>query len=257
MPALLGAHSPRIAAVRELLAKKGRREQQRFTFEGPTLLAEALAAGRRLEAVFATDAAYGRYPETRAAESAGIPVLLIDERALARISDLEAPSGLVAVAPIELAPVSELLAEPGIVAVLAAVSDPGNAGTLMRSAEAFGVSRIIFAAGSVDPHHPKTVRSAMGALFRLRVAVAAPGPAGPSFEGWQVTGLDAAGLPVDGLSWEPRSAIVVGGERRGLGDWAALCTRTAAIPMLGNAESLNAAVAGSIALYEAAKRLHP
>ncbi|MFN2448515.1 MAG: TrmH family RNA methyltransferase [Candidatus Baltobacteraceae bacterium] len=255
MPVPLGAHNAQIADVRDLREKKGRRAQGRFAFEGPTLLDEAMAAGAQVHAVYATAQAYERFAQPRTAERAGIPVYLIDKRSLARISDVATPAGVVSVSSIADVPAASLFESDGLVAILAGVADPGNAGTLLRAAEAFGVDRVLFSGDGVEPHHPKVVRSAMGALFRLRIAAARPAQAAGLISGWTVTGLDASGEPIPGLRWPSRSALVVGSERRGLGPWAPLCTRLAAIPMRGHAESLNAAVAGAIGLYEAAKRL--
>ena len=134
--------------------------------------------------------------------------------------------------------------------------DAGNAGTLLRSAEAFGTAGVIVGSLGAEPHQPKVVRSAMGALFRLPLAVADPKALSGLLDGWEVTGLAAAGEPLHGLPWGQRSIVAVGNERHGLGRWESLCTRLGAIPMSGKAESLNAAIAGSIALYEASKRRH-
>lgn len=257
MPTRLGAHSPQLAAARELLSKKGRREQGRFAFEGPTLLAEALDANVAIDAVYVTAQAFERYAECARAERDGVAVYLADDKAIARISDVETPSGIVCVSATRAQTPQALLEDPGLVALLAGISDPGNAGTLLRSAEAFGVTRVLFGTGSVDPYHPKVVRAAMGAIFRLGLAPAEPAELEAAVDaGWTVTGLDARGEPIAGLSWPQRSVLAVGSERHGLGDFAPLCGRTAAIPMAGQAESLNAAIAGSIALYEAAKRYH-
>jgi TrmH family RNA methyltransferase len=209
-----------------------------------------------IEALYATADAYDRTPLAQELESAGTQVYVVDERAMRRISDVETPAGLLAIAPIALERAENLL-EPGeTVLLLADVNDPGNAGTLLRTAEAFGVRTVIFGSLGVEPHLPKVVRSAMGALFRLRLAVADPDTMRPLLDGWEVTGLTAAGTPLQHLRWAPDSVLAVGSERRGLGRWEALCTRQAAIPMSGGAESLNAAVAGAIALYEATKHRH-
>jgi RNA methyltransferase, TrmH family len=255
VPTLLGAHNARIDLARELLTKKGRREHSRFTFEGPTLLADALAAGTRVEAIYATEAAYATTPAAKEFETAGAPVYLVDDRTMARISDVQTPSGIVAIAPIALYGPGELLEEPGVVLALADINDPGNAGTLLRSAEAFGATRVLFGSRGVEPHLPKVVRGAMGAIFRLKVGIATPADLHAVLGDWEVTGLTAEGEPLGHLHWYARSLLVVGNERRGLGPWEPLCTRVAAIPMHGDAESLNAGVAGSIALYEATKRL--
>ena len=254
MPTPLGAHNPRIAFARELLTKKGRKAHARFAFEGPTLLHEALEAGAHVESVFVTAGEYDDASAVARAEARGAAVYAVDERTMQRISDLETPSGIVAIAPLQLEPAASLFQAPGIVLALADVSDPGNAGTLLRSAEAFGIQRVVFGSRGAEPHLPKVVRSAMGALFRVRLAVASADEIAQHVSNWQVTGLTSEGEPLSGLKWAVRSLLLVGSERRGLGTWQRLCTRFAAIPMRGDAESLNAAIAGSIALYEAAKQ---
>jgi TrmH family RNA methyltransferase len=252
---MLGAHNPRLDRVRELRTKKGRREHGRFAIEGVTLLREALRSGVSIEELYGTPAALESSESAREAESSGAHIYRVDERTLHRLSDLETPPGLLAVVPIELLPVSELFAGPGLVLALAGLSDPGNAGTLLRAAEAFGVSAVVFGSGAVEPHSPKVVRSAMGSLFRLKLAVADPEETAAAAEGWEITGLASGGHPIEELPWASKSLLVVGQERHGLGPWTGLCSRLAAIPMKGEAESLNAAVAGGIALYEASKRM--
>ncbi len=253
MPTPLGAHNARLSLVRELLTKKGRQQHARFSFEGPTLLEEALRAGVPVEAVYATPERYESSPPLQMAESHGIGVYLVDDRSMARISDLDTPPGIVAVAPITLEPLEKLLEAPGIVLLLADVNDPGNAGTLLRTADAFGVDRVVFGSEGAAPHNPKVVRAAMGSIFRVRLATAQPDGLSHAAASRRVTGLTARGEPLRGLEWHESDVLVVGSERRGLGDWARVCSRYAAIPMLGQAESLNAAAAGSIALYEATK----
>jgi TrmH family RNA methyltransferase len=240
--------------VHALRSPKGRRSNGLFAFEGPTLLAQALDAQQQLEALYVTPAAYEAFNQAREAEARGVPVFLVDERSMRKMSDVETPTGVIAVAPLQLADAASLLARPGTVLLLAGVNDPGNAGTLLRSADAFGLDRVIFGATGVDPHHPKVVRAAMGSLLRLQVAVATPQAIRGALDGWEVTGLAASGKPLAGLVWPASNLIAVGSERQGLADWEPLCTRLASIPMPGRAESLNAAVAGSIALYEAARR---
>jgi TrmH family RNA methyltransferase len=252
---MLGANNPRLDRVRELRTKKGRREQGRFTIEGSTLLKEALRSGVAIEELYGTPAELESSQSAREAESNGTAVFRVEERTMRRLSDLETAPGLLAVAPVELHPVAELFAQPGLVLALAGISDPGNAGTLLRAAEAFGVSAVVFGSGTVESHSPKVVRGAMGSLFRLKIALATQEETAAAASGWEITGLASAGEPIETCSWASRSLLVVGQERHGLGAWAALCSRIAAIPMKGDAESLNAAVAGGIALYEASKRL--
>lgn len=254
MPTLLGAHNARIDAARDLLTKKGREQQKRFSFEGATLLQEACDAGVPVEALYVTQVAYDRTPLAAQLEAGGVPVYLVDERAMRRISDVETPPGVLAIAPLRMRSAGELLASRGVVLLLADVSDPGNVGTLLRSAYAFGVAGVLAGSLGADVHLPKVVRSAMGALFRLPLASAEPQTLGDLLQGWEVTGLAARGEPLAGLQWGARVVLAVGNERQGLGRWESLCARLGSIPMCGKSESLNAAVAGSIALYEASKR---
>jgi RNA methyltransferase, TrmH family len=138
---------------------------------------------------------------------------------------------------------------------LADVNDPANAGTLLRSADAFGCPGVVFGSLGVDPYHPKVIRGSMGAVFRLALAVAEP-PAvvqAAAAAGARLLGLAASGACLAEEQWERPAALIVGHERRGLGRWASLCEKYLAIPMAGKMESLSAAVAGSIALYEASR----
>jgi TrmH family RNA methyltransferase len=257
VPTSLGAHNARVDAARDLLTKKGRKQQQRFSFEGPTLLREARSAGVAIESIYATKAAYDGSADLSELESAGVAVYLVDERSMRRISDLETPPGIVAVAPLVLADARTLLQQAGVVLLLADIGDPGNAGTLLRTAEAFSARGVIVGSLGVEPHLPKVVRSGMGAVFRMPLAVTEPHELAGLLDGWQVTGLAADGVPLPGLAWSGRDVLAVGNERHGLGRWQDVCGRVASIPMRGNAESLNAAVAGAIALYEATKGLVP
>lgn len=252
----LGVHNPRIDRVRALAQKKGRRDQQRYTFEGLTLIGEALRSNVPIEEIYATRDVLENDPSlTRAFAQRNIPIFTVDERTMKKLSDLQTPPGMLAVAPIAMAALAQIFSSDGIVLVLAGLSDPGNAGTLVRTAEAFGLRGVIFGTNSVEPHSPKVMRAAMGSLFRVPVAVAGPQEVKAATPGWQVTGLAPGGTPIGELPWGIRDVVVVGHERHGLADWRPLCARTAAIPMRGQVESLNAAMAGAIALYEASKTL--
>jgi TrmH family RNA methyltransferase len=250
--ATLGDHSRKLSELRSAVQPKGRRGAAHFVFEGPTLLEEAHRSGLTIEEIYATQRAYGGSPLARRLEEQGIPVWLVSERAAARLSDVENPTGVLAVAPRRLAGIGDVLSGPGAVLVLADLADPGNAGTLVRCAEAFAASGVIFGRRGVDPYHPKVVRAAMGSLFRVPVAVATPEALAPLLGTRPVLGLEAGGAPLGAIA--ARSVLVVGQERKGLGPWRGLCTSLAGIPIAAGADSLNAAVAGAIALYEASRR---
>ena len=257
MPSALSPHNPRLAEARALLDARGRRDHGRLLIEGPTLLAEASASGIAIRELFATDAAAARSSDLIAAlEAAGVPAFTLPEKALARLSDLSTPPGLVAVVERPPATLDAVLARRGPVLLLAGVNDPGNAGTLIRSSEAFGAAGVIAGAGGADPFSPKVVRAAMGSIFRLPVAVAGAEAvlAAAAAAGRAVVAADRSGEP----RWEadvPRDAILaVGNERHGVGAFLPRWDRAVRIEQSGQAESLNAAVAGSIFLYLVSRR---
>ena len=249
MPTTLGAHSPQLDEVRSLRTKAGRREQRRFAVEGPTLLAEALRSGIVPEAIYVTENAYGTLgPAIGAFEDR---LFVIPDRAAARLSELETPPGIVAVLPWALEPVDDVLATglPGL--VLAGVGDPGNAGTLMRSAEIFGFRTVVFVRGAVEPYNPKVVRATMGAAFRLRLATAEPDELAEDAReaGYVLVGASRQGIPLAEFRFPKRCLIAIGSERHGLAGSLTAWDAEVAIPQRGEGESLNAAVAGSIILY--------
>lgn len=252
----LGTHNERLKAVRSLRTGKGRRERGRFAFEGATLLQEARESGFPIAELYVTQEAYEATPLVRQLENDGISTFIVEPSGAAHISDLVTPSGIVAVAPLQLRSAAELFERGSPLLVLADVADPSNAGTLLRSADAFGCAGVVFGSLGVEPYHPKVVRGSMGAVFRLALAVAEPGEVGEAAAArrFRLFDLTAAGEPLGPSLLTPPVAILVGHERHGLGRWEALCTGSIGIPMAGRAESLSAAVAGSIALYEATKR---
>jgi TrmH family RNA methyltransferase len=244
-----------VAAVRALLTARGRRERGLFAFEGPTLLAEALAAGIQPEEVYATQAAWDALG-ARGEQLSG-DTYIVAERTLARLSDVEAPTGIVAVARRRIETAAGLLGDPKPALLLAGVADPGNAGSLLRSAEIFGVDRILFGADGVEPHNPKVVRASMGAIFRLRIGVAdqAAFASAVRASGHIVVAAGRGGAPVSEFPFIERSVLAVGSERHGTARWLAAPDATVGIPHYGAGESLNAAAAGAIILYEFARRI--
>ncbi|MGC9991124.1 MAG: RNA methyltransferase [Candidatus Cybelea sp.] len=256
MATRLGVHAERLKSVAALQLVKGRRETNRFAFEGPTLLEEAHAAAFPIEGLYVTQAAYDATPLVRELDDSGTPTFLVEPVSAAQISDLATPPGILAVAPVRFSSLEEIFAQAGPAVVLADGGDPANAGTLLRSADAFGAAGVVCGSLGVEPFHPKVVRGSMGAIFRVRLAIGDPAGVAEAAvaAGVRLLGLSAKGEPLGGEHWGQPAALVVGHERHGLGRWEACCARLIAIPMAGSAESLSAAVAGSIALYEASRR---
>ncbi len=255
-PQVLGAHNRRLTEARRLLKGRERRSQGHFLLEGPTVLAEALSSSVEMEAIFATAQAFETFALLQEIDRREEPpIYLVDVRTLKSLSDLVTPPGIVAIGKANLLEAAALFEAGGRILVLADLNDPGNAGTLVRAADAFGVRGVLFGDAGVEPHHPKVVRAAMGSLFRARIAQAPPRECSElaTAHGWTVFGLSREGEPLDRLALAPKSAIVVGHERHGLGRWQDACDRLLAIPTAGTAESLNAAMAGTVALYEASR----
>ena len=223
--------------------------------EGRRAVLAAIEAGAEVVEVFVCDA-----PDVAdAAAARGIPVVAVTERVVAALSDVTSPQGVVAVVRAPDVALDDALRGARLVLVLAEVRDPGNAGTLVRSAAAAGARAVVFARASVDPFHPKTVRATAGTLFRVPVVrdvELADAVAALRRAGLRVVGADArAPSAWDGDRLDGRVALVLGNEAWGIGDDdRGLLDDVVGIPMPGAAESLNVGIAGSILLFEAVRR---
>ena len=240
-----------VAAVK-LLRHTGRIRSGRFLAEGPNLV-EAAAARGMVEEVFAAERHRSLLPD--------LPVTLVTEPAAKALSDTVTPSGLVAICRIPNARIDEVLTgNPTLIAVAVDLSEPGNAGTLIRIAHAMGAAAVVFAGTSVDPYNGKCLRSSAGSIFAVPV-VTEPDTAGLLSQlrsaGLQImattldgdTSLDDAG----GLLTAP-TAWVFGPESQGLPEAVtALADHRIVIPMSAGAESLNVAAAAAICLYQSAR----
>ena len=238
--------------------RSARSDEGAFVVDGPVLLGDALDAGVVVDEVVATPACPQDLLDR--AVAAGAVVHRARENDLARVVDAVTPHGVAAVARFEDRDPADLAATPRpLTLVLVGVSDPGNAGTLMRSAEAAGAGAVLFCDGSVDPYGPKCVRSSAGAVFRLEVsrggdagvAVGALARAGVA----TVATLARGAVPYDRTDLAGPVAIVLGSEAHGLSASVAAAVDVAVtIPMQGRAESLNVAMAGTILCFEALRQ---
>ena len=243
--------NPLLARVRKLNVRRSfRRAEGAFAAEGPKLLAEALRWGGELEAVVCASGV--PLPEL----PARVRVVEVADSLLDSIADTESPQGIVFICKGKNLTVPDRLTG-GRYLLLDGVQDPGNVGTVWRTADAFGADGLILCGGCADPWNPKTVRATMGAVFRLPVYECALETAA---ERLAATGLPlyAAALREDTVDVRSvslaKAAVVIGSEGRGVSQEALeLCQKTVKIPMRDRCESLNAAVAASVALWEMAR----
>jgi RNA methyltransferase, TrmH family len=253
---LLTERSARIAAARKLTRRAGRDAAGAFLAEGRQAVSEALADPAWLRELFATEAAAAAHADLLA--GAPVPVRLVTEKAAASLSETVTPQGLVAVCALRDVPAESLAAAPPRLAVaLAELADPGNAGTVLRTADACGAGVVVFGAGSADPYGGKVVRASAGSLFHVDVVRGAPlAPLLRDLQQAGVTVLAADGggeaaLPDVAASLAGPVLWLFGNEARGVPpELAELADARVRIPMRGRAESLNLAAAAAICLYE-------
>lgn len=243
-----------MAAAVKLHRHVGRRRAARFLAEGPNLVEAALRRGLVSE-VFVTESALSRFGSMLT----DVSVHVVTERAAKALSDTVTPVGLVAVCSVPETAIGDVLAgSPRLVAVAVEISEPGNAGTLIRIADAMGADAVVLAGHSVDPYNGKCLRASVGSIFSVPVVTEAD--AGAAVAALRGAGLQVLATAVDGeVSLEAAdlsgpTAWLFGPEAHGLPtELAAMATHRVRIPMPGNAESLNVASAASICLYQSAR----
>lgn len=263
-PAELSARNPRVRRLRRLTGRRSARlEEGRFVIEGPTLISEALHAGVGVEELFVDRDALAdeRVASLVAeAEQRGVAVASLADGVLASVSDTVSPNAAIAVAlrrPSGLDDViAAAIARRRLLLVLANLGDPGNVGTLVRSAVAAGAAGVV-ACGGTDLFGPKVVRASAGALFAIEVAEAELSDVLPGCQARSLPILAAhqSGEPYDEVDLPEPAAIVLGSEAHGVPPAVFdVADHTIAIGMEGAVESLNVAMAGTILCFEIARR---
>jgi TrmH family RNA methyltransferase len=257
---VLTERSATVVAAVKLHRQVARRRAGRFLAEGPNLV-EAAAARGLVRDVFATESAAGRYAALL--DSSRWPVHLVTDRAAKALSDTVTPAGLVAVCETPATRFEDALAgSPRLVAVAVEIGEPGNAGTLIRIADAMGAAAVIFAGHSIDPYNGKCLRASTGSIFSLPVVVVPE--AQDAVAALRAAGLQLLATTVDGetaldeaeqLLARP-TAWLFGPESQGLpAEIAHAADHRMRIPMSGGAESLNVAAAAAICLYQSSRAL--
>jgi TrmH family RNA methyltransferase len=258
--------SPRLKAARRLTKRALRQRARAFLAEGPQAVSEAFYSGAPVSELFVTAEARARHPDLVAAMTkAGVPVHAVSGEVMAELAQTVTPQGLLAVCGFVDVPLEAALAGPSgppvLVAVLASVRDPGNAGTVLRAADAAGAQAVLFSDASVDPYNGKAVRASAGSLFhvpmvagvRLETAAGALRAAG-----LRLLAADArGGRTLDDLSpaeLAAPTAWIFGNEAWGMPEPVlALADESVAVPIYGRAESLNLATAAAVCLYASAR----
>jgi TrmH family RNA methyltransferase len=257
----LAFNNPRVQQLRRLIGRRSsRHDEGRFVVEGPVLIAEAVAAGWECEAQYVAGEADG---VVQPGVPGGGPVFELAPGVLERVASTETPQNPIAIVHMRAdgAP-GDLLAAASFVVVLDRVNDPGNLGTVLRSAEAAGADLVVLTPGSVDPFNPKVVRSSAGALFHVPVVTATIDEVDASgLTTIGTTSHDSAGrtvAPHTATDLTGRIALVMGNEAAGLPDgWtdgAGPVRRWTTIPHAGRSESLNVAMATTVLVFEAARQ---
>ncbi len=261
---LTSIRSPRVKAARRLTKRALRQHERAFLAEGPQSVGAAFAAGAAVREVFVTAVAAARHAALVAsARQAGVAVHAVSGEVMAALAQTTTPQGIVAVCEFVDVPLGDLIASaPRLVAILANARDPGNAGTVLRTADAAGAAGVIFTDASVDPYNGKCVRASAGSLFhlpvvsgvRLATAVEALRAAGHHIlaaNGRGKRSLDeviAAGTLAEPTTW------LFGNEAWGLPEESlSLADESVAVPIYGHAESLNLATAAALCLYASAR----
>jgi TrmH family RNA methyltransferase len=249
--------TPRVVAARRLQRRRDRDQTGHFLAEGPQAVRSALSAGVVLE-LFGTATALARYADLAAHAPVVSPVT---DDGLAALAETVQPQGLVAVCEQLDVPLADAIAKrPRLVAVAAEIRDPGNAGTVLRTADAAGAGAVIFAGDAVDPYNGKCVRASAGSLFHVDVVRTSLHVVDDLRDsGLQVlatTGHGDADLDelLDNGSLAQPTAWLFGSEAHGLpDDLLAAADRRVRIPIYGGAESLNLAAAAAVCLYASAR----
>ena len=261
---LTSLHSPRVKAARQLGKRALRLRARSFLAEGPQAVGEALARDGVVTELFLTAAARARHGGLAArASRQGARVHVVSGEVMAGLAQTITPQGILAVCRFVDVPLAAMAgAAPRLAVILANVRDPGNAGTVLRTADAAGAAGVVFSDSSVDPYNSKCVRASAGSIFHLDLVLG--GSVADTVGQLRAAGLRVlaadgrTGQPLDQV--EPRGVLgqptawLFGNEAWGLpGDVAALADETVAVPIYGQAESLNLAAAAAVCLYASAR----
>ena len=249
-----------IKLTASLFEKKGREKSGLFVIEGERFVSELLAGDVPVQPSYFMAAEGFAQKRDMAAYETAAPLYIVRDAAFKQLSDVETPQGILAVCKQRhCAPEDLCTGDAPILLVLEEMQDPGNVGTILRTADAAGLDGVILSAGAADVYNPKVLRAAAGALFRIPVAAGCDLAAViPMLQAHSISVYAAVadtGCAPYACDFTRGTAVLIGNEARGLSaEAAALADTRITLPMPGRAESLNAAMAGGILVYEAVRQ---
>jgi TrmH family RNA methyltransferase len=255
-----GRHNARMKELRRAFSQAELTNSGACAIEGVRVIEEAIRSGLRFEALFFSQSAENRADRLLPQIGARVETLLVPDALFTSAVPSESPQGVAALVRLKPFSWDDVLrnASHGIVIGVAGVQDPGNLGTIIRSAEAFGAAGVLIGENTVSPINPKVVRASAGSLFRLPVVHVQLTDAVKQARGEGIRWLATSshkGTPVNDVDWRQPSAVLIGSEGAGISrDLMAQMDEVIAIPHQPQVESLNAGVAASIVLYEAARQ---
>lgn len=264
---ITSVQNPLVKRLHQLLERKGREAQGRYLVEGAHLVEEALKSGAEVMTILydserdmeaACRRALGHHPQD-------VQVVSASSAVLAKLSETKSPQGIVAEVKKSQLDWNEWMEQQSrgngdmLLLLLDEIQDPGNLGTILRTAEAAGVDGVVLGKGSVDLYNGKVIRATMGALFRVPIFTRELSAVADEWKAQGgrllVTTLHEQSIPYDAAPYDQKTAIVIGNEGRGVsGAMVERADQLVHIPIYGQAESLNAAVAAGILVYEAQRK---
>lgn len=251
---ITSSQNSKIKLVRALLGRaKGRREANAFVVEGVRLVEEAATRAWRFETVLYDESLNERGKLLiEKLRSRGVETEEVSEELMKKLSDTETPQGVLAVLQISNLPISNSL---DFILIPDQIRDPGNLGTLLRTAAATGVQAVLLPPETTDVFAPKVLRAGMGAHFRLSIHSMTWEEIRAQIKDLQIYLAEMSGKPCWETDLRPPLALIIGGEAEGASDEARkLATQKISIPMAGHVESLNAGVAGSVLMFEVVRQ---
>lgn len=256
---IAGRHNQRLKELRQAFRRAELTAQGECAIEGVKLLEEALRSGQHLESVFFSESARPLAEKFLPQINARTETLVLPNALFNSIVPSDAPQGVAALLKLRTFSAAQLLdrSSDGPFVVAAGLQDPGNLGTILRSAEAFGAAGIFLTEGTVSPYNSKVLRGSAGSIFRLPFLRISSAELIPLLRASSIRLLATSshlGTPLLQISWALPLAIFIGNEGAGLpSELTRQIDETVAIPHAAQVESLNAGVAASIVLYEASK----